>query len=376
VQGLRKMIPINQPIIGEEEIELVKKVLKSGLLTEKSGCGYYVSQFEDAFAKYVGSKYAVAMSSGTAALHASLMAVGLRAGDEVVMPSFTFVAAAEAAIFAGGIPIFADIDPDTYCVNPESVEDQISSKTKAIIPVHLYGLSADMNPILKLAREHDFVVIEDAAQALGAEYKGKRAGSIGDIACFSFYATKNITTGEGGMVTTNNAEYAEILQEIRNHGEQKEYSSVRLGHNYRMPEVAAAIGLSQLSNLPRFLEARRKNAEILGERLSGLEKLGLPVEPYDRKHSWYVYTVRLKKSNVGKRNKLVAKLRSKRIGVAVYYPVPIHMMPYYKERYAYSKKVLKETMTATRQVFSLPVHPKITEGDLDFIATTLAEALK
>lgn len=373
---MREMIQINRPIIGEDEIKLVTNVLKSGLLTEKSGRGHYVTQFEQAFAKWVGVKYAVAVSSGTAALHAALMTAGLRAGDEVVVPSFSFVATVEAVILAGGKPVFADIKPDTFCIDPESLEGRISSKTKAVIPVHLYGLATDMDPILKLAREHDLTVIEDAAQALGAEYKGKKVGSLGDLACFSFYATKNLTTGEGGMITTNTKEYAETVRAIRNHGEQEEYKTMMLGHNYRMPEVAAAIGFAQLSKLSRFLEVRRKNAEALTDGLGDMGKLKLPIEPEGHRHSWYVYTVRLRGANAGERNRLVDKLRAKRIGATVYYPVPIHLMPYYRERYSYYRGMLQKTETAARQVVSLPVHPGVTGGDIEYMVAVLKKILK
>jgi len=370
------MIPINRPLIGKEEINLVIKVLKSGMLTEKSGGGHYVTQFEQAFAKLVGAKYAAAVSSGTAALHAALMTAGLRAGDEVVVPSFSFVAAVEAVILAGGKPVFADINPDTYCMDPESLEGQISGKTKAVIPVHLYGLACNMDSVLKLAREHDLMVIEDAAQAIGAKYKGKKVGSLGDIACFSFYATKNLTTGEGGMITTNVEEYAETVRAIRNHGEHEEYRTTMLGHNYRLPEVAAAIGFAQLSKLSRFLERRRKNAEALMDGLSGVEELKLPIEPEGHRHSWYVYTVRLRGTNADRRNRLVKELRKKRIGATVYYPVPIHLMPYYREHYSYNRRLLPETETAARQVFSLPVHPRVAGADIDYMVAVLKMILK
>lgn len=373
---MRNAIPINQPILDDEEIQLVVKVLKSGILTEKGGGGFYVSQFEQEFAKFIGTKYAVAFSSGTAALHATLMTIGLRSDDEVLIPSFSFVAVAEAVVLAGGKPVFVDINPDTYCMDLESLEEQISSRTQAIIPTHLYGLACDMDPIIELAHKHDLIVIEDAAQAHGAEYKGRKAGALGDMACFSFYATKNITTGEGGMITTNNSEYAETLREIRNHGEQKEYKSVIVGHNYRMSEICGAIGVAQISKLPRFLEARRKNAETLTSKLSGVGKLKLPAVPEGYKHSWYVYTVRLRGANAGKRNKVVEKLREKKIGAAVYYPVPIHLMPYYREQFPPEKGVLIKTETAARQVFSLPVHPKIEEEQIEYMADVLKKLLK
>ncbi len=373
---MRLSIPINQPILGDEEIQLVLKVLRSGILTEKGGGGFYVSQFEQEFARFIGTKYAVALSSGTASLHAALMAIGLRPGDEVLIPSFSFVAVTEAVVLAGGKPVFVDINADTYCMDLENLEERISSRTQAIIPTHLYGLACDMDPILELAHKHDVTVIEDAAQAHGAEYKTKKTGSLGDMACFSFYATKNMTTGEGGMITTNNSEYAETLREIRNHGEQKEYKSIMVGHNYRMSEICGALGVAQISKLPRFLDTRRKNAETLTSKLSGIGKLKLPAVPEGYKHSWYVYTVRLRGANAGKRNKVVEKLREKKIDATIYYPVPIHLMPYYREQFPFEKGTLIKTETAARQVLSLPIHPKVQDEQLEYIAEILKKMLK
>ena len=300
-----KTIPINKPVIGNEEVRAAAKVLRSGFLTEKRGSGPCVTRFENAFSKFVGTRHAVAVNNGTSALHAALLAAGLGPDDEVIVPSLTFVATAEVAVLAGAKPIFVDIDPQNYCMNPDEVEGAITENTKAIIPVHLYGLTADMDPIIELARDHGLVVIEDAAQAHGAEYKGRRAGALGDMACFSFYGSKNMTTGEGGMITTDNRAYAEALGLIRNHGEGKYYQSVTLGHNYRMPELEAAIGLEQLHKLPHFLEERRKNAKTLLEELEGLKDVQNPVVPKEGKSAWYVFTLRLKGANAAKRNKVV-----------------------------------------------------------------------
>jgi len=253
-------ILINKPFLDEKEIHAAERVLRSGILTSKSGSGSNVLRFEKAFSKFIGSKYSIALNSGTAALHSSLVAAGIGKNDEVIVPSFTFVATAEMVAFAGARPVFTDIDPKTYCINPTKVEEVITSRTKAIIPVHLYGLTADMDPLLEIAKNYDLVVIEDAAQAHGAKYKGRKAGFLGDMACFSFYGSKNMVTGEGGMVTTNNEEYDEKIRLVRNHGEERAYQSIMIGHNYRMPELEAAIGLVQLHKLPKILENRKKNA--------------------------------------------------------------------------------------------------------------------
>jgi len=375
MNSMRDMISINRPSIGKEEIEAVVEVLKSGILSEKSGRGPRVLQFEKEFSKYVGAKHAVAVSSGTAALHSALLAVGIQPGDEVVVPSFTFSATAEAVVLAGGRPSFADIDADTYAITPESIEAALTSKTKAILPVHMYGLCADMDPVVELARNRGLVVIEDAAQAHGAEYKGRRAGSIGDATCFSFYPGKNMTTGEGGMVTTNDDDMAEQMRMIRTHGEERPYWVSRQGHNYHMPEIAGALGNVQLKKLPGFLEERRKNAEYLTEKLSVLGKLVMPKEPAGRKHAWYLFSPRLRGANAGKRNKLVEKLRSKNIGAAVYYESPVHMLPYYRDLQSTRRSALPETERACRQVFSLPVHPQLRQTELQFITDSVKRAV-
>ncbi|MGB9713430.1 MAG: DegT/DnrJ/EryC1/StrS family aminotransferase [Candidatus Bathyarchaeales archaeon] len=362
------MIPINAPQIGEEEIEAVTKVLKSGILTHGLGAGPMVKQFETEFANFVKAKYAVAVNSGTAALHSALMAVGVGKGDEVILPSFTFVATAEAVVLVGAKPVFVDIDPETYNISPELVEKAVTKKTKAIIPVDLYGLSANMKPIREIADKHGLLVIEDAAQAHGATYNDKPPGAFADIACWSFYASKNMTTGEGGMVTTNNDEIAEKLRLIRNHGEKDKYVSVSVGYNYRMPEIEAAIGCVQLKKLPAFLAKRRENAKKLTEKLGKAKKLKLPNEPKGYTHSWYLYTVRVRDAEKTQRDKVVEELKRNGIGAEVYYATPIHLMPYYRKL---SRHRLPETEKTANQVFSLPVHPGVTASQISFIGETV-----
>jgi len=370
------MIKINEPCIDNEEIELVINVLKSGILSNRNGSGPLVSKFEKKFANYVKAKYAVAFCNGTAALHAALLSIDVKANDEVIVPSFTFPATANAVVLTGAKPIFADIDKDTYCITSESIQKVITRKTKAIIPVHLYGLPADLDPILEIAKKYDAYVIEDAAQAHGAVYKDKMIGCIGDLTCFSFYAGKNMTTGEGGIVTTNDEELYNNLRTIRSHGEEKPYWITRLGHNYRMPEISAAIGLAQLNKLPIFLEKRRKNAKMLTEMLSSSKKLILPIEPEGRKHAWYLYTLRIKGVNAAKRNKIVEKLRAKNIEASVYYEFPVHLLPFYKEKFGYKKGMYPESEKAARQVFSLPIHPKVSEKDIEYMSDVLKKSLK
>jgi dTDP-4-amino-4,6-dideoxygalactose transaminase len=330
--------------------------------------GPKVSEFERRYSKFVGTKHAIALSSGTAALHSALLAADIQPEDEVVLPSFTFAATANAVVLAGAKPIFADVDKDTYGIKPETIESVLTRKTKAIIAVDIYGLPTDLDLIIEMAHEHDAIVIEDAAQSHGAMCRGRMVGSIAEMTCFSFYGAKNMTTGEGGMVTTNNEDCASALRMIRTHGEERPYWVTRLGSNYRMPELAAAIGIVQLEKLPSFLEKRKKNAEAMTQQLSTSGKLVMPREPEGMKHSWYLYTVRLRGANAGKRNKIIERLQAKGIAATVYYETPVHMQPLYRDSLGYRKKALPETEKAARQVFSLPIHPKVDPDDVTYIA--------
>jgi len=367
------MIPINLPKIGEEEVQAVVKVLRSGMLTSSLGVGPMVTELEKNFAKFAGVKHAVAVNTGTAALHSAVVASGVKQGDEVILPSFTFVATAEAVVLAGGKPVFADIGDDTYNLSPSAVEKSITKRTKAILPVDLYGFSADMKPMREIAAKHDLALIEDAAQAHGATYAGKPAGAFADVACWSLYASKNITTGEGGVITTNNNQIDETLRMIRTHGEKAKYSSLMLGTNYRMSEIQAAIGNVQLEKLPSFLVKRRQNAQQLTKILEKSSRLVLPWESEDRQHSWYLYTARLKNGTETERNKIVEELKKKGIGAEVYYVNPVHQMPFYRENFGSAK--LPETDKASKQVFSLPIHPGVTAEQVDYIGKTLLSLL-
>ena len=362
------MIPVNLPNIGEEEIEAVVKVMKSGMLTSGLGAGPNVSEFEKNYSTFAGVKHAIAVNTGTAALHAALMAVGIKAGDEVILPSFTFVATAEAVVLAGGKPVFIDIDSETYALSLQAIKEAITNKTKAIVPVDLYGLPSDIKPIREIAIKHNLVVIEDCAQSHGATYEGKPAGALSDLSCWSLYAAKNIGTGEGGVVTTNNDRLAETVRMIRTHGEKVKYSSMTLGTNYRMTEIQAAIGNVQLRRLPDFFSKREKNAQRLTKHLEKTDKIKLPPQLKNRKPSWYLYTVRLKEATENIRNNIIEEMHDKGIGAEAYYPTPIHQMPYYKE--TFGKFNLPETEKAAKQVLSLPIHPGVTEEQIDFMANT------
>jgi dTDP-4-amino-4,6-dideoxygalactose transaminase len=273
----------------------------------------------------------------------------------------------------GAKPVFVEIDPHTYNMNSETLEKAVTKKTKAIMPVDLYGLPANTRSIKEVADKHGLKIIEDAAQAHGASCRGKPPGTFADAACWSFYGSKNMTTGEGGMITTNDDKIAETVRVIRSHGEKEKYMSTMLGHNYHMPEVEAAIGCVQLKRLPKFVAKRSANAKRLSERLKKAKDLQLPEVPDGYKHSWYLYTVRLKGATKNQRDRTVEELRKKGIGAVVCYMNPIHLMPFYAK---FGKHRLPETEKASKQVLSLPVHPGVTPKQTDFIAETALHLLR
>ena len=361
------------PKIGEEEVQAVMETITKGPLTNALGQGPKVSEFEKNYAKFAGVKYAVAVNNGTAALNAALLAAGVKQGDEVIVPSFTFIATAESVVFAGAKIVFADIDPETYTLAPEDVKQALTSKTKAILPVDLYGYSADMKALREIAEQYGLALIEDAAQAHGATYQGKPVGRFSDAACWSLYASKNITTGEGGVITTDDDEINETLRLIRNHGEKTKYTSVLMGNNYRMPEIEAAIGIVQLKKLASFVAKRRQNAQQLTKILQHTKRLKLPTETELNRHSWYLYTVKLIDGTEEERNLILKELKQKEIGAEAYYINPINTMEFYRNNF--NNRKLPETEKAAKQVFSLPVHPNVTNEQIEYIGKTLLTLL-
>ena len=349
------MISIAKPLMGEEEKQAVLDVLDSGMIAQ----GPRVKAFEEAFAEMCGVKHAIATTSGTTALHVALLAHEIGPGDEVITSPFTFIASANSVLFTGARPVFVDIDPKTFNVDPQKFEAAITSRTKAILPVHLFGLMAEMEPIMDIAEAQNLAVIEDACQAHGAAYKGKKAGSFG-TGTFSLYPTKNITSAEGGMITTDDDEIAESCRVIRQHGMRRRYYHDELGYNFRMTDVHAAIGLAQLGKLEQFNAQRRANAKYLTEHLRGVTT---PKEPEGFHHVFHQYTVRVPD---GKRNELAAYLRENGVGTGIYYPVPIHQQTYYVNELGYDQ-TLPEAERATEEVLSLPVHPALTQADLETI---------
>jgi len=371
---LSRFIPINKPTLGEEELEEIRKVIESGILTSWHGSGPVTERFERAFAEYIGVKHVIAVSSGTAALQTALAALGIGPGDEVIVPPFSFIATANVVLLQGAKPKFVDIEPKTFNLDPEKLAEAITDKVKAVIPVHVYGHPADMRPIMEIAEDSGVAVIEDAAEAHGAEYNGRKAGAIGHIAAFSFYATKNMTTGgEGGVIATDSDELARKARLYRAHGQEEAYKMIALGTNCRMTEIASAIGIVQLRKLEGFIEARRRNAYQLTSLLTAVSGLEPPYEAPNVRHVYYLYTVRVKESFPLSRDELSAKLREAGIGTSVSWPTPIHLQPYYKKTFGYRGGEYPVSEQAAKEVLSLPVHPAVTEGDIRFIAKAIKE---
>ena len=351
------MIPIAKPLVREEEKEAILQVLESGMLAQ----GQKVEEFEQAFAEFVGVKHAIATCNGTTSLHTALLAHGIKEGDEVITSPFTFIASSNAIRMVGAIPVFVDIDERTFNIDVNLIETAITPKTKAIMPIHIFGKSCEMDPIIKIAEKHNLTIIEDACQAHGATYKGKKVGSFG-TGCFSFYPTKNMTTGEGGIITTNDDEIAARARKIINHGSEKRYHHVSLGYNYRMTNIAAALGLEQLKKLDHFNQRRKRNATSLTENLSSTPGIILP--EIEEGHVFHQYAIRITPEFHKKRDEVAMFLKDNGIGNSIFYPIPIHKQLAYPK---YNSINLPVAEKITKQVLSLPVHPSVTEKDLETI---------
>ena len=360
-----KTIPVAAPQMGEEEKAAVMAVLESGQLAQ----GPVVEAFEREFARWCGVEHAVAVNSGTAALHLVMLAHGIKEGDEVITSPFTFVASANAALFAGARPVFVDIEPLTFCLDPERVEAAITPRTRAIMPVDLYGHPAAIPELREIADRHGLLLIEDACQAHGAAIGDRRAGALGVTATFSFYPTKNMTTAEGGMVTTDDAGVARKVSVLRQHGASERYHHDVLGYNFRMTEIAAAIGRAQLAKLDRFNERRRRNASVLDEGLAGVAGFVTPRERHGYRHVYHQYTVRIARDRDG----FQRRLRELGIGSAVHYELPVHRQPLYLSL-GYGNVSMPEADRAAAEVLSLPVHPALSDADLDRIVESVRQA--
>jgi len=358
------MIPVAEPELGEKEQEYVVDCIKSGWISSK---GRYVEDFENGFANYCGCGYGVSTSNGTAALHLALSALGVGRGDEVIVPTFTFISTVNAVSYTGAKPVFVDAHPDYWCIDPESIEEKITDKTKAIIPVHLYGHPCDMDPIMELAEKHNLKIIEDAAEAHGAEYNGRKVGSFGIVNCFSFYGNKIITTGEGGMCLTDDVKLAEKMRSLRAHGMDpyRKYWYSHIGFNYRMTNLQAAVGLAQLSRLDEFVEIKRKNAALYNKLLKDVPGITTPAEKKWAKNVYWMYSILLDEDFSSTRDALMEKLLDAGIETRpLFYPV--HEMPPYKNcgSYPISEEISKRGV-------SLPSSVKLRDEEIKEIVDTI-----
>jgi len=355
------MIPAAKPIIGDDERAAVDRVLKSGMLAQ----GPEVAAFEEEFSKHVGGRHCVAMNSGTSALHLAFIAAGIERGDEVIVPSFSFAATANSVALAGGVPVFADIDPKTFNIDPDHAESLITSKTKAIMPVHLYGHIAAMDRFNEMGKKHGILILEDAAQGHLASLNGKNSGEFGLCASFSFYPTKNMTAGEGGMVVTPDAEVARMLRLLRNQGQEIRYKNEVVGFNTRMTDIHAAIGRVQLGKLPGWTKTRQENAAYLD---ANLKNVITPFVAPGSTHSYHQYTIRIPGGDAAKRDEFMKRIGEKGVGSGVYYPTPIHRLPSFGLTLD-----LPETELVIKECVSLPVHPSLTKEELETIVSVVNE---
>ena len=365
-------LPFHLPDIGDEEIRSVVATLRSGWLTT----GAKVKQLEEEFSRYTGATHSVAVNSGTAALHLALDAIGIKEGDEVIVPTMTFTASAEVVLYFKAKPVLVDCDPDTLNIDAERIEEKITSKTKAIMPVHFGGHPCEMDCILQIARKYNSRVIEDAAHALPTRYHGQMIGTIGDITCFSFYVTKTITTGEGGMAATDNPEWAEKMHIMSLHGISKDawkrytnegswYYEVHYpGYKYNLTDIAAAIGIEQLKKCDEFWEARQRIAMNYAKAFADLQEIEIPTCRNDVQHAWHLFVIQLNLERLKiNRNQFVEALREKEIGTSVHF-IPLHLHPYYRDKFGYKPEDFPNASAAFERIISLPIFPKMTEGDV------------
>ena len=361
-------IQISKPFMGEEEINAVKNVLLSGNLVQ----GEKVREFENGIANYVGVKHGIATSSGTTALQLAVDALGIKAGDEVITTPFTFISSSNCILYNGAKPVFVDIDRKTFNIDPDLIEEAITERTKAILIVHLYGNVCDMKKIMRICKENNLMLIEDCAQSIGAEFDGKRSGSFGEISALSFYATKNLTTGEGGMLLSDKEDFANSSRLKRSHGQQRIYEHEIVGYNYRMTDIVAAIGIEQLKKIEMFNKTRIENAKLMTQLLSDVDGIILPYVQPEVKHVFHQYTIRVLN---GKRNGLMKHLNSNNVQSMVYYPTVVYLQQAYSDM-GYESGICPESERACKEVLSLPIHPYLKKSDLERIANEVKRYMK
>jgi len=369
-----KMLPYGHQWIDEEDIKAVSEVLHSDWITQ----GPKVAEFEEEFAKYVCAKYAVAVNSGTAALHTACFAAKINKDDEVITTPITFLASANCVIYQGGIPVFADIKEDTPNIDPVEIKKKITRKTKALIPVDFTGRPVDLEKILQIAKNNKLIIIEDASHALGATYKGSKIGSISDMTIFSFHPVKHITTGEGGMVTTNNKEFYERLKIFRTHGISKNkdkllnyggpwyYEMQELGYNYRLTDFQCALGLSQLKKIDKIIQRRREIVKKYNSEFKDMPEIKIPqINPIDSNPAWHIYMIQLSLERLKTdRREIFEAPRAENIGVNVHY-IPVHLQPYYQKRFGYCPGDFPKAENYYSRAITLPIFPEMTDKDVD-----------
>ena len=375
----KKFLPYFQPSIGRAEIEEVVDTLNSGWLT----MGPKTLEFERLIAEYTGAKHAIAVNSCTAALHLSLIALDIGKGDEVITTPFTFAATGNVIIHAGAKPVFVDIDRATYNINPEKVERAITKRTKAIMPVHYAGQACDMRTINRIAEKHHLFTIEDAAHAIGAEYEGKKIGTFADATCFSFYVTKNMTTGEGGAITTDDDKLADKLRILRLHGISRDawkrytsagdwyYEIEECGWKYNMTDMQAALGIQQIQRLDEFIAVRREYAQIYTEKLSKIDGVITPYEMPNSKHVYHLYPILLSSYD---RKKFIEQMKERNIGCSVHF-IPLHLHPFYRRTFKFRKGDFPNSEWVYEREVSLPLYPRMTKKDLVYVVNAVADVL-
>jgi len=361
------MIPVCEPKLGEKELENVIDCIKINWISSK---GKYITEFEEKFSRYCGAKYGIATSNGTTALHLALASAGIKPGDEVIIPTFTMIATANSVTYTGAKFTLVDSEPEHWTMDVSKIEEKITPRTKAIMIMHTYGHPCAMDPILDIARDHDLLVIEDAAEAHGAEYKGRKTGGLGDMGCFSFYANKIITTGEGGMVVTNNEEFAERARLLRDQAFEKEKRFLHryLGFNYRMTNLQAAVGVAQFEHIDEFVETRRRNAHMYNSLLSEVEGIATPREAEWAKNVYWMYTILVEDSFGVSRDELMARLKEEGIGTRrAFYP--IHVQPLYEERFKGQKYPVSDELS--RKGFYLPSGNTLTKEQIEKVVESI-----
>jgi perosamine synthetase len=380
----KEFLPFHLPDIGEAEIQAVVETIQSGWLTT----GPRTKQFEEDFARYVGCRHAVAVNSGTAALHLALEAVGIKEGDEVLLPTMTFAATAEVVLYLRAWPVLVDCRRETLNLDPDLLAKAISPKTRAIIPVHFGGHPCDMEKILEVARTYNLTVIEDAAHALPARYGGKMIGTIGDITCFSFYATKTITTGEGGMATTENPDWAERMRIMSLHGISKDawkrytaegswyYEILFPGYKYNLTDMAAAIGIQQLKKCDRFWQQRQYYAGLYHKGFRDVPEITVPPVGEGLQHAWHLYVIQLDLERLRiSRREFIELLKQQRVGTSVHF-IPLHLHPYYRDNFGYRPEDFPNASAAFDRIVSLPIYPKMTEVDVQDVIETVRKIIR